>query len=513
MTSLIFRRDIENPYFSKHDSQLYYPSHKLDTFVSKAVPSSKSQLASPYLHLSNENSPLRSQSNKHKSSLPYLFTDYDLQKAASNKPKPPAIDMPISTLYAEESHQPTKSGSVPYLYWKNLDTSNTTASTYRAPEPSQKIQVPPKMASARLKTNASPFDDDPFAHKKLFGYLEFLEKTNKPFLKENFNKKAKKGASVSTKTDVNTSNELKSYSIPKASESIRVVTKEILTPKTSKKSAGTSVVSTKLNISPIKKTVAEPRRDSIELSLAPKDRLPEPTSSKTKTLTHKRIQTIPKLHHSNQEQLLFKALAHNLNELYNIYGYEKKVHSVIEQLTDNNEKVVQLISSKAHKVSDYDIKKLTERFTLIEFSSEHVSIPEKLEKNRLGIITVEPSLLKELQNFNEKVEEYVIDKKRSQLKQIEDGLIQTEENLQEILLKKTKDMSSKHRIKQFQEAKALIEDRPKVGMYFLTSDDPVTVVEGHQKAHGDLKYVKIKNLEHARGLKEVFSTWRKHTDI
>jgi len=233
----------------------------------------------------------------------------------------------------------------------------------------------------------------------------------------------------------------------------------------------------------------------------------------TSKLTHshsRRTLITQELHWHNQHSDLFIDIANNLKALYTLIANEKKIHQTIEKFANNNAAVINLLSSKVHKIVDYDSDKLQKKFSMIEVSSENLSIPEKLEKQRLGISIVEPNLIRDLGYFNAKLEDFILQKKQESLKLIEDRLIRSENKLWDIQQKKLTELKQKGRIKEYNYAEKILAQKPRIDPFYFFQFDPVSTIDSYQQNNGELKFVKKKNLEHARTIAQVFDSWVSH---
>ena len=514
MSSLIFRRDVESPFFKKTDAIVSMQSYQITEPPLSSVRSNPgSQLNSPRINSlkkAHENA-LKLQLQKHEISFPKLGNN---SSNVSPRESPRNTVVSISSLYSKDTLKHSKSTSLalPQLSCRDFDspvlTSFRGAGIQNLEEENlQKSQSIKETASKNFNTKK-----DPYEHKKLMQYLEFLDKNNSSVLKETLIKKTKKSGVGRSKRslDISHSSQVTNY------DSLPSFVKETPTQKTSSKVFNHTHTETnslfKANSNLAKKVLTKMSGEPLTENppSVTKDRTSEIATPRPRMLGRTTKQNSTMRVYRNNYEAFFKVLAQNLNELYSIYMNEKKVQSVLDKLARKDSGILEIISSKIHKIAAYDTNKLEQRFALVEVVHDNLSIPMKLEKMKQGLILIEPLIIKELQSFNERLETLIIKKKRDQLKLIEDRLIQSEENLKNICLKRLNDVRLNDRMKHYQDAKDIINERPQAGYYHFCPADPVTIIENHQQIHGDLKNIKLKNLEHARGLTEIFYSWRKH---
>jgi len=507
MTSLIYRKDFENPLFRRNDSIVNIQTHLQDNsaeILKKPPPLILETLNSPKMENCHRFTSL-DVFRKNKRSLPDLIQTPSGFYSQRSSPRNRII--PIEDLYSKKQthHFRANSDALPSLSCRNYENSRFVLDHPKGSGISQEkvFKKSPSLSKPKLKlVNKS----SGIENKVLLEYLDFLEKSNGILVKDTVKKKFNKSISRSKSgrmIDISLVNE----SIAPTGTSMQSL-KGLLSPKNSTtKSIGTPVIerstTIKSNSGFMKKAVPLlSKKDSLDTSLI-----------KEKMHLNRLVKMPSKLRmFRNNHEAFFKVLAQNLNEAYNYFMNEKKVQNLFETLTDKNSQILELIFPKNIKVITFDAFRLEQRFAMVEFVSEHLSIPAKLEKMRQGVILLEPSLVKELQAFNEKLEDFIILKKREHLQLIKDKLIQTEDNLQYLFQKKIEGIRKKNRVKEYEEAKAIISERPKIGYYHFTQENPIAMVENYQLEHGELKNVKYKNVEHARGLSEIFLEWRKHIE-
>jgi len=515
MSSLIFGRDIERPFFLKNDAFVTLLGHipiesptTASKHASSSLPSSPKKLSNkpilPHLNLTR------------KTSNPENIS-FAESGSKSHRPSPRPSIAAIGTLYKDpfKVHERVKPDLPPApLTCRNFNGPITKLFADKKPE--NRVLPSFEHSQSRKTNNAeqpSPHNDDPFEHKKLLGYLDFLSKTSRSPTKEVFKehqkghpkKKNKRKSSNSHKTGDSScaNNESEIDSVPTLLSMNRIV-------------SNSKIPSIHTGSTLIRSSTVKSSTFGFQKKGAPGLISPENTLDTSFVFPHRKSFRFVKQNTSlirlykNNYETFFKQLAQNLHEIFSFFMNEKKVVSIIENLADDNQKILDIVSSKSHKFVNYEVNKLDQRFSMIELVYENLSVPVKLEKMRQGILLLEPSIMKELHAFNEKLEQFIIQKKRDQLKQIEDRLIQTEDNLKEIYQKKIGEIGRKNRVKEYYQVKASMNDRPKIGDYYYAPGDPASILEVHQHGYGELKNVKLKNIEHAKGLTEVFNAWRAH---
>ena len=229
-------------------------------------------------------------------------------------------------------------------------------------------------------------------------------------------------------------------------------------------------------------------------------------NSKLYNFAYLNKQKVSKFRRPAEIDNLFNELAINLQDLYQILGNDKKMASVLEKLSLHNPTITGIILPKFHKVMDYDAIKLEQKFTLVELASESMSIPAKLQKLKEGVVFIDPSVIVELGLLNRKIEEFTILKKKEQLKVMEDRIIQSHKKLEELQQKKA--ITSKLRNgRKYNFAEKSINESVPYNSNYNVHNDPMAAMEEYQKKNGDFKHLNRKNLEHARGVNEIFSKW------
>ena len=526
MASLIFRRDIENPHYKKNDAIVGTQSHRVTEPGSDVLYSGPgSNVGSPRVEYqkSIHDKTMKSHLQEHTISLPKI-------NASSCNPSPRVSQkkatISISALYSPKvmTHIRNQSDVIPQISYRDLESPIVNSFRMRDSQPREESYNRKSIGIRDSVDKNYNFVKEHHEHNKLAEYLKFLDKTSPPMLKESFTNRINKRSSVDK---IKVSIEEESYASPIGTiNSLQSIAHTVMKQKAESrkppKALNVSHAGKNLSTKSKSKSKSKSNIDSVKGALATisgtsqNDVSPtltnNPANNKLKFITRSpKHSSSLKLYKNNYESL-FKMLAQNLNEIYNMYNNEKKVHDILEKLAEKNYKLLEIISSKAHKIINYDVGRLEQRFAAVEVMYEVLSIPVKLEKLKQGAILVEPSLIKDIQTFNERLEALLIKKKREQLKLLGDSMVQSEENLKNICMKRLTDHRVHNKLQQFQNVKEIIDERPKLAYYHYAPEDPVSVVENHQHVHGDLKNIKLKNMEHARGLSEVVTSWRSHVE-
>jgi len=532
MASLIFGRNIERPFFRKNDALVTLLTHLPIESTNQPSPPTKNYSSSVPSSPKSRSKPILPQLNlTQKKSDPDPFNPFE-SGSKSHRPSPRPSLSAIKTLYTDtfKLHGKIKTERTPPpLSCRNFNGPITKLFSPEQKTPS--VMMPEKSLersqsrkTSNGESNNVENNDDPFEHKKLMDYLDFLGKTSKSPNKEKLKeiKKEKHHTKIKNKRKSSNSHRTGESSCAHDSEIDTVPTmlsinKIISNSKIPSRTLDGS--STLVRTSTLKSTFGSQKKMTVSPGGGAITRSNTLDTSFVFGLGHRKSLRYAKQNTSlirfykNNHEVFFKQLAQNLNEVFSFFGNEKKVVSIIENLAEDNQKVLDLVSSKSHKFTNYDTNKLDQRFSMIELIYEALSVPVKLEKMRQGIILLEPSIMKDLHAFNDKLEGFIIQKKRDQLKQIEDRLIQTEDNLKEIYNKKIGEIGRKNKVKEYYKVKAFLNDRPRIGDYYYAPGDPVSILEVHQHDYGELKNVKLKNIEHAKGLTEVFNAWRAHINV
>lgn len=215
-----------------------------------------------------------------------------------------------------------------------------------------------------------------------------------------------------------------------------------------------------------------------------------------------------------EHDAFFKQLSMNLQDLYQLVGNDQKINLVLEKISQHNAKVMSIISPKFHKVNDFDAGRLEAKFSMIEVMTEILTIPQKLQKKRDGITLIDPHLMDELGEFNRRAEEFNIEKRKEHLRLMEDKLKQSREILQDFKAKKIYQIQKKGQtkggLKSFYELQGAIDETINFGANMTLEGDPMSAVEKFQRNNGDFKHLSRKNIEHARGVSNLFSRWLNH---
>ncbi len=212
-----------------------------------------------------------------------------------------------------------------------------------------------------------------------------------------------------------------------------------------------------------------------------------------------------KVKRSNEVENTFRELASNLQDLYQLLGNEKKVVSELNKLGNYNSRVMAILSPKFHHVSNFNAQKLEQKFAIIEVSQESVPSRIKLLKMEEGSMLIDNYTFIELDVMNKKIEEYIVAKKKENLKYLEEGIEQSQMKLEEFRLKEMTKIRRRPMQKQNLRAQQfLTESSLPIHSGFLSFDEPVEAVDKYQKLKGGLHLIKRKNLEHAKGVNETY---------
>jgi len=209
-----------------------------------------------------------------------------------------------------------------------------------------------------------------------------------------------------------------------------------------------------------------------------------------------------------EHQALFRDIAFNLHEIYAHNQNEQRFLNILNMLSDKNGNLVKLMHAKSHKVYDYDPVKLENKFAMIEFVYENLTIPQKLQKKKDGIILCEPTMLADLTVFCQKLEDYNVRKKREALKMVEYGLQETKQKIEVYREKKASEYAKQGKIKKFMENlkydNPLKKPKPEGHAIDL---DPKTVIEKYQRNILDYKHLRRPNLEYAVFINGIYNEW------
>jgi len=209
-----------------------------------------------------------------------------------------------------------------------------------------------------------------------------------------------------------------------------------------------------------------------------------------------------------EHQALFRDIAFNLHEIYVHNQNEQRFLNILNMLSDRNGNLVKLVHAKSHKVYDYDPAKLENKFAMIEFVYENLTIPQKLQKKKEGIILCEPTMLGDLTVFCQKLEDYNVRKKREALKMVEYGLQETKQKIEVYREKKASEYAKQGKIKKFMENQKydnpLKKPKPEGHVIDL---DPQTVIEKYQRNIMDYKHLRRPNLEYAVFINGIYNEW------
>lgn len=104
----------------------------------------------------------------------------------------------------------------------------------------------------------------------------------------------------------------------------------------------------------------------------------------------------------------------------------------------------------------------------------------------------------------------MIKMKHDELIHLEEDIITTETKLNEHKALKLKNLKQDGKLANYRSAEKIFTNKPRIDPFFFNAYDAVKAVASYESNHQELKYVKRKNVEHARAINEVFDDWVKY---
>ncbi len=210
--------------------------------------------------------------------------------------------------------------------------------------------------------------------------------------------------------------------------------------------------------------------------------------------------------HQAENQIMYREIAENIHEIYLSHRNERQLTSLIQFLVENNLEIMKLVLAKYHKINDYDPVKLEQRLEMIEFVSDPVSIPIRLQKKKDGITLLDLSVLYQLQAFSQRLEDYNLKRRNENLELVNRTLKETQMKIKKMNEKKRNQLAKEGKINElFHHLQTYTNGDECLG--FQQNTDPTRIVKEIQRNFFDYQHLKKKNIDFALCVNNTYNEW------
>ena len=218
--------------------------------------------------------------------------------------------------------------------------------------------------------------------------------------------------------------------------------------------------------------------------------------------------TASTMNHNFLKEEFIKDLAFNLRQLALANVNENLTASAIEKISNKNTKIIDLVSPKSHKLTEYDLLKLEKKFKNIEMLPSGFSLSNlpPIDKKKNETVYIEPYTLKLLTEFNNNLEQYNIQKKVEGYKNAEEFLVKVGNKIREDEIRLGR-LLEKPELKEFAENRSGFKAKSLVQPKYFTHFAIARKIDEYELMSGEMKLVKRRNLAVTRALQDLVDRW------
>ena len=203
-----------------------------------------------------------------------------------------------------------------------------------------------------------------------------------------------------------------------------------------------------------------------------------------------------------------KDLAYNMRQLALANVNENLTASAIDKISNKNLKIIELVSPKSHKLSEYEIAKLERKYKnieLIPYGHSTSSLPP-IHNKKSDTIFIDALTFKLLNEFNDSLEQYNIQRKVEGYENSSEFLIKVGNKIRDDELRLQR-MLEKPELKEFADNRSGFKARSLVQPKNFSNFSIARALDEYELMNGEMKLVKRRNVAITRALQDLVDKW------